>query len=269
MRNLFLAAHKHMASIHPHEIHIWLTKLNAIPPEPGKLAYLSADELEQAKAFSRLEAGYRYLQTRIEVRSCLSGYAKQPPEQLQFTRTLDGKPLLLNSSEPLHFNISHSGDYLALAITRAHPLGIDLEFASPRRKWRAIAERYFHPDEVAQLQALTQSLPVAEHHTAFYPWWTLKEAFFKALGTGIVTGLDKAIFTLSNKAIRYELADSLATASDWQFHVWRWREDYHLALACPSDSTERRPKVTFYHDGKRLNSTAPVIPNLTHASQDY
>lgn len=230
-----------MQTIPPHHTHLWLTEL--LPScNTTSFTTLSAVELAHAEQFARADARHRYLQVRTEVRRCLSLYAGLAPEDLHFTHTSDGKPLLTNTTQPLHFNLSHSGTYLALAINSSNPIGIDLELTSPRRKWQAIAERYFHPDELVQLM----TLPEADRHSHFYRWWTLKEAFFKARGTGISTGLDKAIFSLSNATITCKLADQLQeNAQAWWFQLWRWQSNYHLALASSTLTTQ----VDFYRGG--------------------
>ena len=49
-----------------------------------------------------------------------------------------------------------------------------------------IAERYFSEAEAAALR----SLPEPDRAAAFFDYWTQKEAYIKAIGTGMSMGLD-------------------------------------------------------------------------------
>jgi 4'-phosphopantetheinyl transferase len=92
--------------------------------------------------------------------------------------------------DALHFNVSHSGDALVLAVSRSQPLGVDLEH--PRRPRRALelAQRFFAPDETESLARL----PESERQIAFLRLWTCKEAWVKADGGGLAAGLHRALF---------------------------------------------------------------------------
>src|SRR5690606_18832394 len=141
-------------------------------------------------------------------------------------------------------------------------LGIDLEQLDQRRNWQAIAARYFHQDEVAQLLAL----PELEKCAGFYHGWTLKEAFFKARGTGIATGLDKAVFNIENAAITCRFAASLNEQPDaWQFQLWQWNQDFHLALAW-KEITSNAAEITFYRGGVVGTQLLDLQPTVIAAS---
>jgi 4'-phosphopantetheinyl transferase len=234
-------------------LHIWLTQLTPYKANEAYrvnkiaaqlMANLSTAELNRANTFSRPEARHRYLQVRSEVRTCLARYARMHPRELNLEPDAQGKPLLTNVPT-ISFNLSHSGEYLALAISSGADVGIDLEQISERRSWHAIAQRYFHQDELTQLMAL----PETERHQAFYRWWTLKEAFFKARGTGIATGLDKAVFDLRGAKISYRFAPDLAENTDnWQFQQGQWQHNYSLALACRAPCAQ--PLKLYFYQGR-------------------
>lgn len=92
--------------------------------------------------------------------------------------------------DSLHFNISHSGGALALAISRSQPLGIDLEHQRRPRRVLELAERFFAPHEAEALGRLSE----VERQIAFLRLWTRKEALVKAEGSGISGGLHRAVF---------------------------------------------------------------------------
>lgn len=115
----------------------------------------------------------------------------------------DGKPVFLERQD-VHFNLSHSGDYVALAFGDA-PLGVDIERV--RRANLTLAKRFFAGEEYADLTGR----PEEERADLFCRMWTGKEAVAKASGKGLAIPLDS--FSVLGKTVecqgnRYGL--------DWQ-----------------------------------------------------
>lgn len=222
-----------------HQVDIRILRLSDQTPTEEALNWLSVEERRQANAFARTPAKNRYLQVRAAVRYCLSQYTGGTPQQLVITRSEEGKPELAAPWHGLHFNLSHCDDLLALAITRTAKIGIDVEKIALRRPWQAIAERYFHPSEVAELL----QLPEQQQAAVFFQLWTLKEAFFKATGSGISTGLDKAAFSINSchdNSITHRFADELGQEEQhWQFFSWQSASQYQLALALHHSARHR------------------------------
>ncbi|MCL2592691.1 MAG: 4'-phosphopantetheinyl transferase superfamily protein [Defluviitaleaceae bacterium] len=93
---------------------------------------------------------------------------------LTFSSTENGKPCLADRPN-IHFNISHTGNYVACAISN-EPVGVDIEIIkliSPK-----IAERFFTQDEIAYIDT-------TEDVFRFYEVWTKKESFIKFKGKGL------------------------------------------------------------------------------------
>ncbi len=78
----------------------------------------------------------------------------------------------------LHASVSHSGDLVAVALTRVAPVGVDVEQVV-EVDTGGLARTVLHPDE-----------PVAGPDD-FFVYWTRKEAVVKATGDGIAAGLRK------------------------------------------------------------------------------
>ena len=57
-----------------------------------------------------------------------------------------------------------------------------------------MAERFYHPDEIAYIKSLQES----ERLNAFYRIWTLKEAFMKVTGLGMKLDMRDYIIDISN-----------------------------------------------------------------------
>ncbi|MES2997915.1 MAG: 4'-phosphopantetheinyl transferase superfamily protein [Pseudomonadota bacterium] len=194
-----------MTQLENDAIHIWHTTLDHhIKHYPMFQHWLSAEEKERAE---KLKPPYRqrFTLTRGLLRKLLSDYSGQPPEKIRFSYTLSGKPLLLNPSlkKSIEFNVSHSRNRVAFAFAWDTPLGIDLEYKTPRKYIDKIAYRFFSIDDYAQLKKLSGK----EKLNTFFNAWVRNEALVKALGYSLKThpcsqymiNLDKASTALNKE----------------------------------------------------------------------
>lgn len=110
-----------------------------------------------------------------------------------------GKPFLLNTPE-FHFNISHTKDAVAVAISGSE-VGIDIE-AIRKEVHTGIIEKYFTTDEKEY---------IGNSIERFTEIWCCKEAYLKCLGSGINDiGILRALNVLDcpdAKFSRYEIND--------------------------------------------------------------
>jgi 4'-phosphopantetheinyl transferase len=88
-----------------------------------------------------------------------------------------GKPYLQDYRD-LHFNLSHSGSWVACVLSSA-PVGIDVE--QIQSGWQEIARNVFAPSEMEDFLAM----PVAQGEGYFFDVWTLKESYLKMTGEGL------------------------------------------------------------------------------------
>ena len=193
---------------------------------------LSAEERSRQQKYRSDEARHQFLLSRVLLRRVLGQISGQPAESLTFSVNENGKPLLTSEPE-LRFSLSHSGQWLALAVSCESDIGIDIEQPSKPRDFLRIARHYFHPEECA----LLESPPIELTPVHFYRLWTLKEAFFKARGTGISEGLARinlAGFHLGHDAVID--ADLQDIAAPWKFYysMHRLPDTTHLHLALAS-----------------------------------
>ncbi|WP_051919565.1 4'-phosphopantetheinyl transferase superfamily protein [Basilea psittacipulmonis] len=65
----------------------------------------------------------------------------------------NGRPFIPNS--PIDFNISHSGPYLAIAVTSYQAVGVDIESKNKNRSWSALLPHILNTREQAYLQPST------------------------------------------------------------------------------------------------------------------
>jgi 4'-phosphopantetheinyl transferase len=98
---------------------------------------------------------------------------------LVFESSEHGKPYLKGNS--CYFNISHSGDLIALAISDKE-VGLDLEYMR-ERNFMALAEHSMQ----SKLSLIREA---ADPRMEFYRWWTVFEAGVKLAGLSVVNNRD-------------------------------------------------------------------------------
>ncbi|MGD8107244.1 4'-phosphopantetheinyl transferase AcpT [Pantoea sp. FN0302] len=89
----------------------------------------------------------------------------------------NGKPAF-HASVPLWFNLSHSGNNIALIVSDEGEVGCDIEIIRPRENWPRLADAVFSAGERQLIAAEPEPLQLA----AFWRIWTCKEAILKQSG---------------------------------------------------------------------------------------
>ncbi|MCP4040845.1 MAG: 4'-phosphopantetheinyl transferase superfamily protein [Gammaproteobacteria bacterium] len=193
---------------------------------------LSVEEESKQKRFRFERHRHQYLVTRAMVRSVLSLYINEiDPGDWLFKTNSYGKPSIGNEplQIPLCFNISHTGNFIVMAVALDHDVGVDVENLHRAGDMQAIAKRFFSPLELTALQAL----PDEQQQGRFFDLWTLKEAYIKACGMGLSIPLAHFSFSFSQRkridiSFTPEVDDS---PEQWRFWQIRPDEDHKVALA--------------------------------------
>lgn len=151
------------------------------------------------------------------------------PAQVPLQRDARGRPSLQPALPERDTGWSHSGDYLLVGLGEGVRLGVDLECIRPRLRLLEIAQRFFHPDEIALLAVLE---PDAQQ-TLFFRLWCAKEALLKAYGHGLSFGLHRLAYALrADGALQLHWCDpALGQATHWHLHEWWAAPGYRAALA--------------------------------------
>lgn len=112
-----------------------------------------------------------------------------------------GKPYLSDYPD-VHFNISHSGQYVACAVHDS-PVGVDIQMIARYRP--DIAKRVCTPAEIIQIE--THDNP----NTEFTKIWTQKEAYLKMLGCGLSKNMDTVLTARLSKLQTLEFKDFIVS----------------------------------------------------------
>ena len=193
-------------------------------------SYLSPTEQQRAARFCFVSDQQRYQYSRGVLRCLLATYLGIAPSDVPLGCTVYGKPYLDIPSPPLHFNVSHSQDCVLYAVTRQHPVGIDVEYKRSIDAF-SLAKRFFSSDEYQQLCQTPKPL----QQQFFYDLWALKEAFIKAIGLGLSFSLAQFTIELTlQQATLKQVSDPRYDIHAWQLHYFQPQHHYRAAVAMNS-----------------------------------
>lgn len=160
--------------------HVWIAAIDMPEPSLSRAATLLDEAETQRVASFRFEADRRRsLVARATLRTLLGRHLDRDPRALRFVVGEQGKPALAENE--VEFNVSHSGGHVAIAISDAGPIGVDLEAVRATSDLLQLAERFFSPAEADVVRAAAES----DRAARFFSYWTAKEAVIKAAGGGL------------------------------------------------------------------------------------
>ncbi len=169
--------------------------------------YLSDAECERLGSYRSRAAAERYVVTRSLVRTVLGAHTGVAPTAVRVRLTPTGKP----EAEGVHFNVTHSGEIILLALCDDRPIGVDVERRREVLRVQALVDRWLTDAERVELSALRgRGLGDSD---AFLRVWSLKEARLKALGVGISAAGSAELSRVSAQGLD-DLLDPIARDDD-------------------------------------------------------
>ena len=210
------------------DIHVW-----KFPVIPANFYFLNDQEKAIAQRFRFDEDRMRFSVSRQSLRLLLSRYLSVQPLDIILSAEKNQKPFIISPSSRIHFNISHSGGWILIAVA-TEELGIDIELADEEFSYEEILSEHFNPEEGNFI------IKASNPAQAFFYLWTRKEALTKAWGTGLqenlknVHVLDSGLWTDTQK-------------KTWKIVSFNAASNYPAALAY-SSKLER----IFYFEGDAM-----------------
>jgi 4'-phosphopantetheinyl transferase len=204
----------HALQLPTSELHVWSIPLDLPESEVSESSQvLSEDELSRAARFRFVLHRRRYIAGRAALRSILAAYVGKRASDLKFLYGQQGKPHLALPDGGVQFNFSNSEGHAICAVMRDTEIGADLEMVRALSDYESIAKQFFSPGEADALL----SLPPASRQEAFVNCWTRKEAFLKAMGSGLALPLDSFEVSLKpgDPARLLSVGGNSAEASGW------------------------------------------------------
>lgn len=164
------------------EVHVWWRRDAESAELPLGEDWLSDDERARAERFrfEHLQASFRRRQGFL--RGVLGRYLGRAPAGIEFVAGERGKPLLaLEGEHALGFNLSHSKEWILVAVARGLDVGVDVQARLPLKELDAMALQIMTPAEHARFLPETAEA----RFRLFYRLWARKEAVLKASGLGL------------------------------------------------------------------------------------
>lgn len=205
----------------------WMRTDDAEESLPQLEALLDDTERARAARFHFQRDRSSYIVAHALGRSLLSAHAGGDPTGWRFTIGDHGKPEVISPHPGLRWrlNLSHTRGLAAAVLTLDHDVGVDVEWRD-RKSSIDLAEHYFAPAECAYLATVPPELA----HEVFLTFWTLKEAYVKAIGKGLAQPLDSFAFTLDPLSIRFD-SELAGDPAHWLLRRFRPTGDHLMALA--------------------------------------
>ena len=163
----------------PADVSLWLARI--ADERPGEcLDVLSESERGRAGSYVMPWVRDQFVVSRGVLRRVLGQALRTDATRVELVTREDGKPVLADDSLGLHFNVAHSGGWVAVAVAGAD-VGVDLETDREVPNAADLVKRFFAPEEQRQYEAL----PHERKPAGFVRGWTCKEAVLKGVGAGM------------------------------------------------------------------------------------
>lgn len=202
---------------------------------------LTGAEQQRARRYHAAADYHRFVIGRAALRLLLGGCLGLPPTALHFAPGDNHKPILATAPE-LHYNVSHSGNWVLIAIA-AVAVGVDVEKINAQFPFEEVLEHSFSEPE---------RMFIGRHPAqpaAFYRLWTRKEAFVKATAQGIDADFTRVPALDGRHPWQATYPNTVA---DWTVSSFAAAPGYVAAVAYPAAIPAGQ--VRFYEVGEGLLS---------------
>jgi 4'-phosphopantetheinyl transferase len=227
-------------------IELYIGLLDAVDTAQGHttcFATLSLPERRRAQRFALRCHQRQYVFAHGLLRFALSNYVPQiGPSEWSFEIDQYGRPFVAAPAiaRNVYFSLSHTEGCVTCILSGHKAIGVDVEHVRERVFLIETARSTFSSEEIDTLRALSPN----EFADRFFDYWTLKEAYLKARGSGLNFPLDKFSILISSNEIGIRFMPGVTKDS------WRW----HFSKSSPSPS--HRLAIA---DGSGVTGGLPII----------
>ncbi|XP_027364373.1 L-aminoadipate-semialdehyde dehydrogenase-phosphopantetheinyl transferase-like [Abrus precatorius] len=219
----------------------WVVDISKWDPHPCDFSFalslLPSHHHSSVIRFLKMEDKKRALVSRMLQYALVYDLFQIPFSRILIQRTPQGKPYLdydkLDLRFPnFNFNVSHHGDYVAIASEPVCLVGIDIvSYAVPQgetiSEFIQFFSSYFSNLEWNNIVNAGTSDDVL---IEFYRYWSLKEAYVKAIGSGLTEGLNKVEFSHTSWTnISAKMDGKVMT--EWRFWLFELGDRHCVSIA--------------------------------------
>ncbi|KAF7148425.1 hypothetical protein RHSIM_Rhsim03G0098000 [Rhododendron simsii] len=210
------------------------------------MSFLPQHEHPSITGYVKLEDRKRAIVSRLLQYSLVHEVLGIPFNEIIIKRTLEGKPYLEHNKVDhefpnFNFNASHHGDYVAIASEPLCIVGLDIVSHSIPGK-ETIPEfiqifcSYFSRLE---WDSIMNAGSCDDMLNEFYRYWCVKEAFVKAIGTGVGYRLDSVEFHHTRWTNIFVKLDG-KELKGWRFWLYELGKRHMVSIAKghPNNATE-------------------------------
>ncbi|CAN1333554.1 L-aminoadipate-semialdehyde dehydrogenase-phosphopantetheinyl transferase [Linum perenne] len=254
----------------------WIVDISEWNPSPADfsraVAVLPRHEHSSIARFVKAEDRKRALVSRLLQYSLVNEVMGIGFDEIVIKRTLEGKPYLVSQEQEcdrvqaglpnFNFNVSHHGDYVAIASEPLCLVGVDIVSCTKpdgetietfiqafrsyfsRLEWDNVNNAASPDETLAKFYRIPMNLWLSvtvlvmnisnyccnSSFSMFCRYWSLKEAYVKATGSGLSTGLDKVEFRHDNWTnITISIDGELD--EEWRFQLHELPKRHWLSIA--------------------------------------
>ncbi|MGL5150427.1 MAG: 4'-phosphopantetheinyl transferase family protein [Clostridium sp.] len=186
------------------------------------LNYLSIERKEKTVRYRKDKDKITSILSEILIRVILAEIKKVKNEKITFTYNEYGKPKLIGDNN-FHFNISHSGKFIVIAID-SKSVGVDIEKFQDI-DIQGIVEKFFTKKESEFILSKEKEIQIEE----FYRLWTLKESYIKMVGKGLYIPINSFSF-IKDKENRTTLGQPNIKKRKAWFRSYKIEKEYFLSV---------------------------------------
>ena len=191
--------------------------------------FLSDQELERSKRFRKHSDKRTYVIVHALINKKLAELLNKDIKSIKINYFNNQKPNVDGIN--IDFNLSHSTDYFAFAISTHENIfvGIDIEEIRENLEIKPIINNYFHKNEIRYLS--NNHLNQVLKHQKFYEIWTRKEALLKMLGIGLHDNLSALNMLPGERELTMQEKNSFGNHYFSKTYVYTFNLRDNLALS--------------------------------------
>ncbi|MFJ6569140.1 4'-phosphopantetheinyl transferase family protein [Streptomyces sp. NPDC091292] len=192
-----------------------------------RLRRLLGHDWERYRELTHPRVRTRFAASRVLLKFAAAAALGVPPESVELGYGLTGRPCL-RGYDGVHLSLSHTDDLLLVGLATDGAIGVDAERSDRVLYGSGLGRHMCTPYETERIEAM----PVAERNAAMLRLWTLKEAYSKAIGLGMLFRFTDFGFSPDEAPTDLLRPDGTpGTVGAWAFHTLSFARHYTLGVA--------------------------------------